>query len=182
MAFEASGVERKMPKCGLNAMRHDSVGIAARAAILASLAGGLGGCVPAPYLVTVVPEIEGRVTRSGVPVPDAQILSGANPQTQCGGVANVQISNADGVFRIPAQTDWRFDFHVSEAPLITNTWELCIDHAGSKVLGFRGVNFQPRTGTVVIACDLDRQYPQPERGVQGVCRIVPVPAREGAGL
>jgi hypothetical protein len=125
-----------------------------------------------------VPGLEGRLTQSGSPVANAQVLVGGNA-AGCEGAVNAQKTNADGVFRIAPQTEFRLEYLPLEAPMTVSTWEVCIEHEGKKVLGFRGLNFQSRTGPIVIACDLDKQYPQAGRNTQGICQFVPVPTREG---
>jgi hypothetical protein len=42
---------------------------------MALLVGLLSGCTPAPHFVTLVPGVEGRLTRSGSPVANAQVLT-----------------------------------------------------------------------------------------------------------
>ncbi len=148
----------------------------------ALVTGFLAGCAPALHQVTLVPEVQGRLTRSGAPVANAGVVAGINTSGQvCELKSSVQKTNVDGIFRIPAKDEFRLEYRASPAQLTVNTWELCVEHEGVKVLGFRGLNFQPRTETVVISCDLDKQYPQADRGVQGVCQLVPTPRREGTG-
>ena len=153
-----------------------------RARTLFLFAAILPGCAPVLHSVTTVPGVEGRVTRSGSPVGNAQVSAGASSS----GVpcewkkTDVHKTDNGGVFRIPAQSDLRVDYQRSMSSLSVNTFEVCIEHDGRSVLGYRGLNFQPRTATVILACDLDRQYPQAERGLQGACQFVPVPTREGA--
>ena len=152
---------------------------AGRAAAL--LTGLLAGCAPALHTVTLVPEIQGRLTRSGAPVANAEVVAGINTSGQaCELKAQAQKTNVDGSFRVPAQNEVRLEYRPSSAQLDANTWELCIEQDGRKVLGFRGLSFQPRTDTAVISCDLDKQYPQADRSVVGICQVVPTPRREGA--
>ena len=146
----------------------------------ALVTGLLAGCAPALHQVTLVPEVQGRLTRSGTPVANAEVVAGINTSGQACDLKSVaQKTNVDGIFRIPAKDELRFEYRASQ--LTVNTWELCVEHEGVKVLGFRGLNFQPRTETIVSSCDLDKRYPQTDRGVQGVCQLVPTPRREGMG-
>jgi hypothetical protein len=148
-------------------------------ALLTSL---LTGCAPVLHSVTLVPDIQGRLTRSGAPVANAEVVAGVNTSgNACEVKSSPQKTNVDGSFRIPAKDDLKFEYRKSTAQLAVNTWELCFRQEGATVLGFRGLNFQPRTDVIVLSCDLDKQYPQSDRGVQGVCQLVPVPRREVTG-
>jgi hypothetical protein len=131
-----------------------------------------------------MPETEGQVIQSGRAISNATVVAGSGTSKIPCEAASISTRTDDGgSFKIPSQRELEFIYRPFVDPIRVNIWELCIEHQGQTIFGYRGLNFQTRSDLVVILCDMDKRFPQvrkpssDEGPVEGACRFVATPNR-----
>src|SRR4051812_30053143 len=75
-------------------------------------------CAPFPHSVTLTPEISGRVVASGKPVPNAMLLlTHSYRQDPCAEASPVGSANAEGIFRLEEERQFRMFIAPLVAPI-----------------------------------------------------------------
>ena len=116
-------------------------------------------CVPFPHSVTLTPEISGRVMASGKPVPNATLLlTHSYRQDPCAEASPVGGTNAEGIFRLEEERQFRMFIAPLVAPISVVVFALCINDGERSVLGYRGVTTYDQRTPVQLNCDLRQPY------------------------
>ena len=116
------------------------------------------GCAPFPHLITIVPELSGIVTESGIPLNNVSVYLSESQSNPCRETsAPVHPTNSAGSFKLERVSQFRFLYAPMVAPISVSEFALCIATSSQHFLGFRGLTrsygeSEPR----FVICDTKR--------------------------
>lgn len=124
--------------------------------ILFSLA--MSACVPFPHSVTLVPQIEGKINASSVPIEGAKLYLSTTPKTPCSEESQpIAVTDQQGKFHIEPIKELRWIYVPMVAPISVSFYTLCVAHARSPSIAYReDVAPYRENPPVVLSCDLER--------------------------
>ena len=137
----------------------------------------LSGCVPFPHSVTLIPELSGTVTESGVPLSNVNVYLSGGQNNPCKEPTEIaQTANHDGSFKFERVSRFNLLYAPLVAPISVSEFTLCISTPTQTFLGFRGVTRSYGTSeALLVSCDTMRPRTLNNRvGVkeERVCELV----------
>ena len=131
-----------------------------RASISACVEAGallaIGGCVPAPHMNTIAPEISGRIFAGQAPVANTTVhyrYKAPWEDGECLEPDTTVVTDRTGAFLFPEVREFRFFTFFGEPIYI---YEICVDYDGGKSFLWRDISTHYVETPIELSCDMNR--------------------------